>query len=132
MAFTERGGLATTEIVDLLLNATAELILTAGGNERMFAVEVDNTKNSEDIWAKLYIVATGAGAAVGTLPPKHIMYCEAGEIRTKIFGSNDDMGSGHLLSDTVDDDVLIAAVTTAGKGGTTSPPNAVKANIFTD
>ena len=129
MTFSLYGGLANQKVVDLLLNGSAEEILTNEADEKLYAVEIDNTKNAEDIWAKIWVQATAA--SVGTDHPLHVIYCEAGEVRVKIFGGDQDVSLGHVMHATSTHEVFIGAVTTGGTGGTTSPPNPVKATVWT-
>lgn len=119
MSVSTIGQIETNVVEDQQLDATAEVIKS--GATVLFDAEFDNTQNSVDIFVKLY---NNASPTVGTTHPDMIIKVPAG--RKSGLPPTDALGIsfGTALS--------AAAVTAGGKGGTTSPTNAVIATFCTD
>ena len=118
MAFTNIGNWGVAIYTDVELNASAETI--AAGSTVFYAMEVDNSDNSEDVYVKIYT----ASPTVGTTAPHVIFRVPGGEILSYIPSGR---GSGVTFAA-----VYIVAVTTGGTAGTGNPTKAVTATILTD
>jgi hypothetical protein len=127
MAFTEVSPLEATRFIDVEANATAEDLSDSANT--IYAVEVDNTGNTVDVFVKLYDAAT---VTVGTTTPNIIIKCKAGSTRkVAIHSSSANQqapGNGYPFAT----GLLVACVTEGGTGGTTSPTNKVRVSLFTD
>lgn len=84
-----------------------------------YSIKIDNSANlGAPVYVKFYNMASGS-VIVGTTDPDHIVYVPAGAVVTHDFftGASSGITFGTALS--------MAAVTTGGTGGTTSPANPV-------
>lgn len=115
MALSTFSNLGSTHVVDLDLDASAELI--AGSSPTLRALEIDNTQNSAKSYVKLY----NASPTVGTTDPEMIVVVKAQSKRYFLVGP-----AGRVFATSL----YAACLTTGGKAGTTSPTNPVSARFL--
>lgn len=120
MSVTTIQKLWTNRITDLDLDATVEVLDTNAAV--VFAMEVDNSENTIDSYVKMYNDAT---VTLGTDAPAEGYRVPASDSITVIF---EDDGSGFSFGTAFS----VAAVTTGGHAGTTSPANSVIATFLKD
>ena len=119
MSLTQQANLHTNKWSDVISNATSEAI---GEAKTVYAVEVDNRQNSDDVYLKMW---DAASPNVGSDDPDVVLKCHAGAIRRQTFGVP---GAGVAFGT----NVSFACVTGAGTGGTTAPTNAVEVSVWTN
>ena len=121
MALTQFTIFENAHHIDLLANATVETITETAST--LYGFWGDNSDNKEDSFVKFYDAA--ASPTVGTTAPVVVARLEAGKAQEIPFGNK---GEGRAFTNKM----YVACVTTGGKGGTTSPDEAVKLKIYTN
>lgn len=119
MALTSVGVLGTLRHTDLLSDASVEQV--AAASIVVYAIEIDNSGNSSEIFLKLWNLA--GSITVGTTDPDECFHVGAGKGRTIAYG----VGTGKTFGTGLG----IACVTTAGTAGATGPTNPVKVHLIT-
>lgn len=104
------------------LNASVFTIDVAT-NLTLFALIVDNTGNTVDVFVKIWFAASSP--TVGTTDPDIILRVEASQKQD--FPIADGFGFAAGASN----NMYFACVTAGGTAGATAPTNAVEAEIFT-
>jgi hypothetical protein len=112
------------------LDSTAFLVSSVN-NTKLFGLEIDNTGNTTDVFVKVWFAESGSPPSVGTTVPNIIRRVTAGR-KMPIFFNAPDGWNGNDLLGALTKDIYLACVTTGGTAGSTSPTNAVEADIFTD
>ena len=118
MSVSTIGQIETSVVESQSLTATAVAVAT--GATILFDAEFDNTANSVDVWVHLY----DAAPTVGTTHPDMSIKIAAGK-----KGSLPPMDANGISFPT---NIYAAATLAGGKGGTTSPVNAVTATWLID
>jgi len=118
MSISTLGQVETNVIEDQELNATAETINAAA--TILFDAIFDNTANSEDTFVHLY----DAAPTVGTTHPDMTIKIPAGK--------KDGIPPLDAVGVSFPNGLFVAATTSGGTGGTTSPVNKVVATWLTD
>lgn len=116
MALSQHGMFYEFEHTDVLANATYETITCSTTSGVLYDVFADNSDNVTASYVKLYDTST---PEIGTTAPSAVIRVEAGKAQGFPLG---DMGQGHAVSTSA----TLACVTAGGKGGTTSPDEAVR------
>lgn len=120
MSVSSTGVLHTTAYGDIQANATPENNIGSGA-KTIFSALLDNTDNTAVSYVK---VVNATSYSVGSDVPDFCWKVPAGKKRLVTLGS---AGEGINLGT----GVSIAAVTTPGTAGTTSPTNPVKVRVYT-
>lgn len=114
---TSKYGIETLDATLVQVSATTDLTV--------FAVDVDNSRNSEDAYVKLWKPASGT-PTVGTTAPDFILRVSAGEVKTFLLAG----ATGHPAAS--GGTWYAACVDTGGTPGTTAMPNPVDVNVYTN
>ena len=112
----------TTTYRDRILNSTAEEIAVVATT--VFAVELDNSANTADSYAKFYDVSSAP--SIGTTNPGTVIRVPASTKILVVFNQ------GILLTGTVfGTGLFVVGVTTKGTDGSTSPASDFLATLYT-
>jgi len=91
---------------------------TSGGT--LYAIEIDNSANSVDVYLKGWFIAGVGTVNIGTTAPNLVLKCASGT-KTQYTFSN---GVKYTLQ------FRVAVLTTGGTAGTTAPDSTVYANFL--
>jgi hypothetical protein len=137
MAIVEQGVLEATRRTDNVFDATLETL--TDDSAIVYGLEIDNSDNPVDVYAKFYDNSASAMASgVGTTPPDMVLQVDKGDVRRVAFtrgvvaASVVTPAAGMLFDDAAGVGLKGACVTDPGTGGTTSPTNDVTLKLHTD
>lgn len=119
MAIAAQGSLHINKNKDLDVGATA--LVVGSGARKVFAIEVDNTRNTVPSYLRMW---NDAAPSVGTDAPNCVLKIPAGTKRIHFFNNG--------VSMTFSTGMTIACLTTGGTAGSDAPINDVTATLWTD
>lgn len=117
MSFSSREAIAGFFFQVDVDNTPKELL---AGTPTLFAVEIDNSQNSVDVFFKMWSVTP---VVIGTTDPDIVIRVAAGTILPVMLPSD---GDGIAFSA----NMFVACVTIGGTVGSVSPPNTVTATVW--
>lgn len=91
---------------------------TSGGS--IYAIEIDNSSNSVDVYLKGWFISGGGAVTIGSTGPDLVLKCASGTKTQYTFSS----GMKYTLQ------LRVAVLTAGGTGGTTAPDSTVYANFL--